>query len=306
MTSGGDLLPGLITRAQSGFFTVQTERGPVVCQLRGRLKRQPLDADLAAVGDRVCIRLLPEGTGVIEEIEPRQRTLSRRDPRPRGFFEQVIVANPDQAVFVFASADPEPRLRMLDRFLVAAERQELPAIICANKVDLVGRRRARATFGLYEQLGHAVLYTSAKTGQGVPALRKALAGKLSVLAGPSGAGKSSLLNAVQPGLGLRTREVRRQTRKGRHTTVVRELIPLEGGGYVADTPGLKALGLWDVLPEELDACFPEMRPWMGKCEFNDCTHIHEPGCAVMRAVERGKVDPARYESYVSLWLGEAE
>lgn len=306
MTSEGGLLSGLVTRAQSGFFTVETEHGPVVCQLRGRLKRKPLGADLAAVGDRVRLRLLPEGTGVIEEIEPRRRSLSRRAPRPRGFFEQVIVANPDQAIFVFACADPLPRLRMLDRFLVSAERQELPAIICANKVDLVGRRGARAAFGLYERLGYRVLYTSAKTGQGVPALREALAGKLSVLAGPSGAGKSSLLNAVQPGLGLQTREVRRRTRKGRHTTVVPELIPLEGGGYVADTPGLKALGLWDVLPEELDACFPEMRPWLGKCEFNDCTHIHEPGCAVLAVVERGKIDPARYQSYVSLRLGEAE
>ncbi len=299
-------LPGLITRAQSGFFTVQTERGPIVCQLRGRLKRRRTDADLAAVGDRVFVRLLPDGTGVIEDVEPRQRALSRRDPRPRGVFEQVIVANPDQAVFVFACADPAPRLRMLDRFLVAAERQELPAIICANKLDLVGRHAARQTFGLYERLGYPVYYVSAKTGQGVPALRKVLLGKLSVLAGPSGAGKSSLLNAVQPGLGLKTREVRRRTRKGRHTTVVPELIPLQGGGYVADTPGLKAMGLWDVLPEELDACFPEMRPWLGKCEFNDCTHIHEPGCAVMQAVERGKINPARYESYVGLRLGQGE
>lgn len=300
------LLPGLITRAQSGFFTVQTERGPFLCQLRGRLKRQRTETDLAAVGDRVAIRLLPEGTGVIERIEPRQRTLSRRDPRPRGVFEQVIVANPDQAVFVFACADPAPRLRMLDRFLVAAERQELPAIVCANKLDLVGRRAARQIFGLYERLGYPVYYVSAKTGQAVPSLRKVLVGKLSVLTGPSGAGKSSLLNAIQPGLGLKTREVRRRTGKGRHTTVVPELVPLEGGGYVADTPGLKAMGLWDVLPEELDACFPEMRPWLGKCEFNDCTHIHEPGCAVMRALEAGKIDPARYESYVLLRLGQGE
>ncbi len=306
MAAEEGLLPGLITRAQSGFFTVQTERGPIVCQLRGRLKRPRREADLAAVGDRVSVRLVGQDTGMIEAIEPRQRALSRRDPRPQGFFEQVIVANPDQAVFVFACADPAPRLRMLDRFLVTAERQELPAIICANKIDLVGLRAARQIFGLYERLGYPVFYVSAKTGRGVPALRKVLLGRLSVLAGPSGAGKSSLLNAVQAGLGLRTREVRRRTRKGRHTTVVPELIPLEGGGYVADTPGLKAMGLWDVLPEELDACFPEMRPWLGRCEFNDCTHIHEPGCAVMQAVERGKIDPARYESYVSLRLGQGE
>ncbi|MEW6567754.1 MAG: ribosome small subunit-dependent GTPase A [Chloroflexota bacterium] len=299
-------VPGLITCAQSGFFTVETDHGPVVCQLRGRLKRPRRDTDLAAVGDRVWIRLLPDGGGVIEEIAARQRKLSRRDPRPHGFFEQVIVANPDQAVFVFACAEPDPRLRMLDRFLVVAERQELPALVCANKLDLVGRPRARAIYRVYERLGYPVLYTSAKTGEGVPALREALRGKVSVLAGPSGVGKSSLLNALQPGLGLRTREVRRATRKGQHTTVVPELLPLEGGGYVADTPGLKAVGLWDVVPEELDVCFRELRPWLGKCEFNDCTHVHEPCCAVMQAVERGKIDPARYESYVRLRLGEAE
>lgn len=292
-----ETLSGLITRAQSGFFTVQTERGSVVCQLRGRLKRPQRQTDLAATGDRVRVRLLEDGSGMIEAVEPRQRVLSRRAPTARGRVEQVIVANPDQAVFVFSCADPPPNFRVLDRFLVVAEREEIPAVICANKLDLVEVRSAREAFAVYDKIGYPVLFTSAVTGKGVGGLRKALRGKISVLSGPSGAGKTSLLNAVQPGLGLRTRAVREKTRKGHHTTVVPELLPLEGGGYVADTPGLRSVGLWDIEPEELDAYFPEIRPLVRDCEFNDCTHLHEPGCAVIAAVEAGTIDPERYDSY---------
>jgi ribosome biogenesis GTPase len=216
--------------------------------------------------------------------------------------EQVIVANPDQAVFVFSCADPAPNFRVLDRFLVVAERGQIPAVICANKLDLVDTRSAREAFAVYGEIGYPVLFTSAKTGKGVGALRKALRGKTSVLSGPSGTGKTSLLNAVQPGLGLRTRAVREKTRKGHHTTVVPELLPLEGGGYVADTPGLRSVGLWDVEPEELDGYFPEIRPLVEDCAFSDCTHLHEPGCAVIAAVEAGKIDPERYDSYCRMRL----
>jgi ribosome biogenesis GTPase len=241
---------------------------------------------------------------VIEEIAERTRVLSRKAPGRET--EQVIVANPDQAVFVFSCADPDPNFRMLDRFLVVAEREAMPAVICANKIDLVEPRSARQEFEEYKRLGYGVLYTSAKTGKGIRALRKILTGRLSVMAGPSGAGKSSLLNRVQPGLGLRTRQVSRLTGKGQHTTVSLELIPLEGGGYVADTPGLKAFALWDVEPEELDAYFPEMRERVAACEFSDCTHLHEPGCAVLSAVERGEISPERYESYQRMRLGEVD
>jgi ribosome biogenesis GTPase len=305
-----DLLPGIITRAQSGFFTVTTPRGPVVSQLRGRLKRPKRTTDVAAVGDRVKVRRLEDGSGIIEEIEARIRVLSRRAPTPwsrsRKDVEQVIVANPDQAVFVFACADPDPNFRMLDRFLVLAESQHIPAVICANKTDLVVVREAKREFGEYERLGYPVLLVSAKTKRGIRDLRKTLTGRLSVLAGPSGVGKSSLLNAIQPGLGLLTREVREITRKGRHTTVVRELLPLEGGGYVADTPGLKALGLWDIEPTELDGYFPEMRALVADCEYSDCTHLHEPGCAVMAAVDQGAVSPERYDSYSRIRQGIEE
>ncbi len=295
---------GLVLKKAGGFFTVQPEGGgePVVCRLRGKLKRRPRTGDLVAVGDWVHFRRLPDGTGVIEEIEPRVRKLSRMAPTPRGEYEQIIIANPDQVMVTFAVAEPEPRLRMLDRFLVIAEKQEIPAVIVANKVDLTGLERAREIFGLYEDIGYPVIYTSAVTGEGVDQLREVLRGKISVFVGPSGVGKSSLLNAIQPGLGLAVREVSRATGEGRHTTTVRQMFPLEGGGYVADTPGLKALALWDIEPEELDGYFPEIRELVPYCQFNNCTHIDEPGCAVRQAVAEGRIHPSRYESYVRLRL----
>lgn len=296
--------PGLIIRSQSGFFTVQTGSGALTCSLRGRLKQGPRLGDLAAVGDRVQVTHQPDGTGTVESIEPRGRSLVRLDPRPQGIYQQVLLANPDQAVFVFACANPRPHLRMLDRFLVIAEKQGLPAVIIANKVDLVGQAQAEALFGFYPPIGYPVLYACAKTGQGVDELRLRLAGKVSALAGPSGVGKSSLLNAVQPGLGLAVREVSAAVGKGRHTTTVRELFPLAGGGYVADTPGMRSLALWDTEPEELDGYFPEIAPLVTACQFNDCSHKSEPGCAVLAAVEAGKVRPERYDSYLRLRAGE--
>ncbi len=293
-------LPGLILRAQSGFFTVETGQGAVVCQLRGRLKKGRRAGDIAAVGDRVQVTVLADGSGVIEEVEARERAIVRLDPRPRGVYQQVLLANPDQAVFVFACAHPNPRLRMLDRFLVIAEKQKVPPLIVANKIDLV--KEAHEIFGLYETIGYRVIYSSAKTGAGIEELKSMLAGKISALAGPSGAGKSSLLNAIQPGLWLEVRELSAAD-KGQHTTVARQLIPLAGGGYVADTPGWKSLALWDTEPEEMDAYFPELAPLVAQCQFSDCTHIHEPGCAVRMALDAGKIHPERYESYLRLRAG---
>lgn len=299
-------VPGLIVRSQSGFYTVQTDNGVLVCRLRGRLKRGARRGDLAAIGDRVEVTPIDDGQGMIEKIEPRHRMLSRMAPTPRGEYQQIIIANPDQAVFVFACAEPQPRLRMLDRFLVIAEKQEIPAIIVANKIDLVDMNQARAVFGRYKAIGYPVVYTSAVSGFGVEALRLRLVDKISVFAGPSGAGKSSLLNAIQPGLGLAARQVSQSTGKGQHTTVLSEMFPLDAGGYVADTPGLKALALWDIEPEELDGYFPELKPLVAQCQFNDCTHIHEPGCEILAAVEKGTVDPERYESYRRLRLEEED
>lgn len=297
---------GLIVRSQSGFYTVETQAGPLVCRLRGRLKRGPKEGDVAAIGDWVKVTQLKDGSGVIEEIEPRTRMLSRMAPRPQGEYQQIIIANPDQAVFVFSCAQPEPKLGMLDRFLVIAEKQGIPAIIVANKIDLVTKESAKELFGHYDVLGYPVFFTSALTGQGIPEFKGQLAGKISVLAGPSGVGKSSLLNRVLPHLNLEAREVSQATQKGRHTTVSREMYSLAEGGYVADTPGLKALALWDIEPEELDGYFPEMRSLVEHCQFSDCTHVHEPDCAVQTAVAEGKVHPERYQSYLRMRYGSDE
>jgi ribosome biogenesis GTPase len=297
-------LRGLIIRSQSGFYHVQTAAGLWVCRLRGALKRGPRLGDVAALGDWVEATLLPDGSGVIEEIAPRQRLLARLAPNPQGLYQQIIIANPDQAMFVFSVTQPAPRLGMLDRFLVIAEKHAIPAVIVANKIDLLDTPGCAALFERYSQVGYPLLYTSARTGQGLAALRRQLAGKLSVCAGPSGVGKSSLLNALLPGLALHQQEISRATHKGRHTTVVRELYPLAEGGYVADTPGLKALALWDIEPEELDGYFPELRSRVSVCQFNDCTHLHEPGCAVQAAVAGGEIHPERYESYKRIRLGE--
>ncbi len=329
-----ELIEGLVIKAQSGFFTVHTEEDDFTCRLRGRLKEEWRDTDLVAVGDRVRISPVEDGgmiEGMIEEIEERERALARLAPSAgrgarhwtrRGYLserEQVIIANPDHVVFVFACAEPEPRLRMLDRLLVGAELQDIPAIVCANKVDLVGREEAHELFDIYDEIGYRLVYTSAKTGEGVDELNELLVGRISALVGPSGTGKTSLLNEMQPGLGLRVREVSRATRKGRHTTVVPQLVPLDGGaptgseeadvggneatieqGWVADTPGLKALALFDMDPEEVDAYFPDIAPLVAHCRFSDCSHTVEPGCAVKEALEEGEISEHRYQSYVRL------
>jgi len=281
--------------------------------VRGRLKQKRRDTDLLATGDQVRISLVKDGSGMIEEIAERKRALARLAPIAHGRGsrrwsrngylserEQVIVANPDQAIFVFSCAEPSPSLRLLDRLLVGAEIQNIPAVVCANKVDLVKRREARALFGIYEEIGYPTLYTSAQEKKGLKKLHRQLKDKLSVLVGPSGTGKTSLLNAMQPGLGLRVRDVSQATTKGRHTTVVPQLLPLDGGGWVADTPGIRTLALFDVDPEELDAYFPDIAPLVAHCRFSDCTHTVEPDCAVVQGVEEGKVSVHRYESYVRL------
>ena len=300
-------LEGRITRALSGFFTVDTSEGPIVCQIPGRLKKERRETDIATVGDWVTISRNEDGTGAIESVAERHSVLSRSRPSSSNVRrlavdrEQVLVANPDQIVLVFSIKKPRPSLRKLDRFLVVAELNDLPVIICVNKVDLLRSiDEARQEFAVYEAIGYRVLYTSAKTGEGIAALRDLLKEKISVLTGSSGVGKSTLLNAIQPGLGLRVSEVSQATEKGLHTTRHAEMFALEDGGYVVDTPGIRGLALFDVAPEELDAYFREIAPLVTHCQFSDCTHRHEPGCAVSAAVNDGRVDPARYDSYLRL------
>ncbi|MBL8061897.1 MAG: ribosome small subunit-dependent GTPase A [Anaerolineales bacterium] len=293
---------GLIIKAQSGFFWAETGEGLIICQLRGKLKQGRAKGDIAALGDQVELSVLDDGSGVIESVRERKQVIARIDPRPGGVYQQVLLANPDQAVFIFACANPNPKLRMLDRFLVIAEKQRIPPVIVANKTDLVDE--PKSIFGMYESIGYRVIYTSTKHQTGLEELRTQLQKKLSAFAGPSGVGKSSLLNALQPGLGLAVNEISTAMNKGRHTTVTRQLFPLDGGGYVADTPGWKSLGLWDTQPEEMDAYFPELRGLVESCQFSDCTHQHEPGCAVLKALKAGTIHPERYESFVRLRSGK--
>ncbi len=299
----GSFKRGLVVRSQSGFYAVETDGRVVLARLRGRLKKGKAKGDLVAVGDRVQVTEVEGEEPMIESVEPRRRALVRPDPRPQGLYEQVIVANLDQAMFIFSCADPAPKMRMLDRFLVIAEAQKIPAIVVANKVDLLGRKEVIELFGHYAKIGYPLLFTSAKTGEGIHEFKEKLKGKLTVLAGPSGVGKSSLMNAMQPGLGLRVTEIQQGSRKGKHTTVERTLLKLAIGGYVADTPGLKALALWDIQPEELDAYFPEMRDLVPKCKYGNCAHLDEPGCAIREAVEEGRIHPNRYDSYRKLREG---
>jgi len=297
---------GLVVRARSGFYTVATDEGDrIEARIRGRMKKERQTSDLAVIGDRVSLERLDDGTGVIEEVEARQTRFSRRQPGPRGSWrEDVMVANPDLVAVVFACDRPPPNPRLIDRFLVVAEFEELPAVIVANKVDLVPIERSRSVFGPYETIGHDVVYTSATDGTGLEAFADRLATGISIVTGPSGVGKSTLLNAVEPGLRLETGAVSEALHKGRHTTTHAELHPVSGGGYVADTPGIRELGLWDIPSTELAWCFPEFRDHLAGCAFNDCTHLREPNCALRAAVQGGAVSEGRYDSYRRLRDGD--
>ena len=260
-------------------------------------------ADPVAVGDEVVVTPLDNDEGVIEEILPRRTKFSRRYPGKRDAIEQIVVANADQVVIVLSTRLPDLNFRFLDRFLILAEVGEMDAVICLNKIDLIDsveQRKLGSVLSAYERLGYPVIWTSINYPQSIEPFRDALRDKFGVIVGASGVGKSSLLNAVQPGLGLRVGEVGLKTGKGRHTTTLVELFFLEFGGEVADTPGIREVGLWGVDTENLDLYFPEMERYLGTCKYTDCIHLSEPECAVTEAVNAGEISDIRYQSYVSL------
>jgi ribosome biogenesis GTPase len=297
---------GRVLCVHGGVYEVETAGGRVVdAALRGRLKREQRTGDRVVAGDDVAVLHHDDGSVTIESVEARRSQLVRRAPgrgrRKRSERARVIVANVDQVVVVFAAAEPTPHLRMLDRFLVLAEANALHAVVLVNKLDLADEVEVAAQFERYGDAGYPVLLTSALTGRGLDEFGKLLHGGTSVLTGPSGVGKSSLLNALEPGLELRTADISDAVGKGRHTTVSARLIRLPHGGTVADTPGLRELGLWGVSPDELRACFPEFHGLTDRCRFgNACTHSHEPDCAVREAAEAGTFEPERYVSYLHM------
>lgn len=301
---------GKVIRARTGFYDIQHDELILRCTLRGTLKKKRrsntgrrLYADPVAVGDNVIFSQLDNEEGVVEEILPRQTKFSRQYAGRQEEIEQIIVANAHQVVAVVSTQMPPLNFRTLDRFLILAEAGEMQAIICLNKLDLVEDDQLtemKSTFEIYEKLGYRVHYTSINIPNSIDSLKKALKDKFSVIVGASGVGKSSILNVIQPNLELRTGEVGEKTRKGRHTTTLVELFTLDNGGEVADTPGIREIGLWGVDTENLELYFPEMEPFLGECKYNDCAHVKESDCAIQNAVEVGGIHPERYHSYVIL------
>lgn len=291
---------GVVTEGTGGIWRVHTAAGELVdATLRGRLKQD--ESSKLAVGDDVTLERddVEGAVWAISEIHERRSRLGRRAPGQRAG-ERIVVANVDQVVVVFAFVKPEPHERMIDRFLVIAEANDVAARLVMNKCELTTEASARTFARPYENAGYPVHYTSVKRVTGLEPLREALAGRVSALSGPSGVGKSSLLNAIYPGSHLRVGEISESVNKGRHTTVGARLLPLPDGGYVADTPGLREVGLWGIDASAVAHCFREFRAFLGECKFQDCAHEHEPTCAVRAAVKRGDISADRHASYLKL------
>ncbi len=325
---------GIVIRKSTGMYTVLASGRQIPCAISNRLRKRLIyptadpnslrpvvrevkeieHVDPVAIGDEVLWLDAKDGSGMILEILPRRSVFTRRTsvPMPGAHpFEQVIVANVDQVAPVFAAASPQPKWNMLDRYLVSAESLDLPSVIIINKIDLLGgdgerKKELLEAVGEYQRIGYPVVLVSAATGEGLEELREMLSGKLSVLVGKSGVGKTSLLNTLQPGLGLRVNAVSQVTGKGKHTTTHLEMFSLSGNGFngagaIVDTPGMREFGPWNVDEDDLALFFPEMRPFVGRCKFGlDCRHNEEPGCAIRKAVLAGQVSPRRYSNLLTM------
>ena len=290
VTTGQDPLLGRVLQRDGAGYRVLVATTEYRAVLRGRVKR---DSDKLVAGD--IVQLEPDAGSellAITGVEPRRTLLERRVPDGRG--TRPVAANVDEVFVVTSIRDPAPVPQLLDRLLVLAEVSSIPAALVLNKVDIAPPDALVERFRL---TGYPVYQTSAATGAGVEEFAEALRRHASVVTGASGVGKSSLLNAVQPGLGLRVGAVSEKSRRGKNTTVSAVMIPLARGGFLVDTPGFSDVGLWGVDARELASCFPEMRPFIGTCRFNDCHHQHEPGCQVLDAVARGAILPDRLQSY---------
>jgi ribosome biogenesis GTPase len=297
-------VPGRVLRVHGLDSIVRTDDGcELRCKVRRLLKNLTRDErNVVTAGDRVWVRPSLNDEGFIEGVEPRHGILTRAS---RGR-EHVIVANVDQAIIVVALKEPELKPHLIDRYLASAEQGGIKPVICLNKADLVDPADYQPWIGFYSQLGVPALLTSAETGMGLGRLKRLLAGRQSVFSGQSGVGKSSLLNAIQPGLGLQVRSVSEMNQKGRHTTTTAQLLELHFGGWVVDTPGIRQFELWDIRPEEVEGFFAEFRPYVPLCGYPDCTHTHEDRCAVKDAVTRRQISERRYVSYLGIYEGRME
>ncbi|MDP7279970.1 MAG: ribosome small subunit-dependent GTPase A [Candidatus Poribacteria bacterium] len=317
-----DPLKGQVIRARNNFYDIRVDssagdleshQGPntFVCQLRGSLKRslrsetgKRIYADPIAVGDRVIVSLINDQQGVIEDLLPRRTKLARRHPNPSGIIEQIIVANAEQVIIVASAKQPNLNYRFIDRFLILADYGQLDAVVCINKIDLLPPKElnklTQTISQTYYPLGYKTLFTSIHQPETIEQLQDTLSDKFSVVVGASGVGKSSLLNAVQSDLGLRVGEISQQVNKGRHITTFVELFNLTIGGVVADTPGVREVGLWGIDDQDLTLYFPEMKQHFGQCKFRNCRHLTEPGCRILQALQKGEIQQFRYDSYVAL------
>lgn len=343
MIDDPEILTGVVLNGAHGIYDVHTDNGVLRCTLRGKLKKtfaqaqstrsfskaRPRGDKLLAlpksqrtaqreqreteflpvrltVGDYVKLRQLDERNGMIEEILPRQSELSRKDvgSTAKRAVQQTLLANLNQVALVFATAQPDPHFGMLDRYLAICESADVQPLICLNKADLSHEPYVDDAAALYARLGYTVIWMSAVTGQGIDELRAHLKEHTTLFSGPSGVGKSSLVNAIEPGMAIKTGFISEATGKGKHTTTGSQLYPLSGGGWLADSAGIRALAAWNIAPEDLAECFVEFRPYLGECLYSNCQHLEEEGCAIRQAVADGVVDAGRYRSYVRILMGE--
>ncbi|TKC00403.1 ribosome small subunit-dependent GTPase A [Pedobacter cryophilus] len=301
-------MQGLVIKSTGSWYTVIGEdQNRYDCRIKGKFRMKGLvSTNPVAVGDQVDFELEPDQeTAVISKVHPRRNYIIRKSINLSKQV-QIIATNLDQACLVVTLASPRTSLGFIDRFLVTAEAYRIPAVLIFNKLDLFSQEGLEILdnyIDLYEGIGYKCLAVSAIKGTNLDQLEALLKDKTTLFSGHSGVGKSSLINQIIPGKELRTGEISDWSDTGKHTTTFAEMFELPFGGKLIDTPGIRELGLTDIEPKELAHFFPEMRALMNQCKFNNCVHINEPGCAVLKALENGDIEPTRYDSYQSMYFG---
>lgn len=291
---------GKVLKVTRKTYDVAVEGRVVPCVIRGKLAVDDSEYSSVRAGDNVKVEMVSEDQGAIQKILPRKSRLSRTI-ESRAYKEHIIAANIDQILIIASTRNPAFKSGLLDRYLVIAEKNHLRALICINKIDLADRKDFEVYAREYSKLGYPTSFTSAISGEGVEHLRKKLRDQVTLFVGHSGVGKSSLIKAVEPEIDVRTQEISSKTKKGMHTTSAVQLFPLSFGGFAGDTPGIRELGLWDILKKDLQMYYVEFQGYAGMCQFADCQHLNEPGCAVKEAVDSGEIFTERYENYLNIY-----